>query len=964
MDRIPHYFTAMTQDFARQSHKPTGKHLSNIGVRMLLSRDIIWHHSDLQPCKAGEWFVELISLIPVHIAVARDNCFLPYKDGISGEAIQQELLGTEVADIIDIITLGPYEAILGSYMATRPVKVVSSMGEQSVGKSFSLNHLVDTSFAGSAMRTTEVPIYIHDQVVIALDFEGVHSLERTAQEDMLLVLFNAAVSNLIMFRNNFALNRNVANMFTSFQASARLFDPGNNPNLFKGLLTIIIKDVMDADKKEIVEEFSSKFNQIVNQEQGENFITVLHDNQLAVMPWDVIRSKEFYTRFSKLSKYLFKQQSTHVNAGEFLLTLKTLMAKLTAQDWGAIDQTLIRHRTSILQASLEQALVSGQGDIGPFGELEGLKNYDTQQVLEADDTDAIFYLGTEEDGLQERLANLLARLGSELARSDVDAVKLYLQEIGKQRIAHVKGWIDSNISRFMPTDNSDIKTLQRKFDELFAACVQKLMSRGSITVGLRIGASSRVPSARLQKVEIQGHVGCRLDITGLTYARLQLMSAEPPANSVTSEVVKRHASNLLSMMMNMSALPSFTNVESPADFKTSISTMGDRFHVPMPVHFHSTKIMTPTAAEKSVLARYGANSVHGIAPWVITSMGSNPEQSTCASKITPAARLANLPVFARSSQSRNQLRPYIAVSMTNLAIPSSPKRRDGLGATFVFLQDTGSTKAGIHILWILLLPTSAKHPAPSVDTFAIYPTVMRKGSMIPLMGRCKKPSGLSKIQEMRQLRPKGIGKGPKRAVLPICVSCIANILDDTHTSISVEMTQDTARKQIRSTLMSESYQTLMSGKIGYHIDCSGLGPTQITHDTTSSVDQMVESLLGVTPTGGTNFRQALITARQVMEQSWSAERKALSFWSISFGPQSDVLQEMAEIAKETATRAARGSGVPPIPCDFRTAINTVQLANAFSSIATSLRKTRASLINPTAPAYTRSGASSSALIAL
>ena len=36
----------------------------------------------------------------------------------------------------------------------QPVKVVSSMGQQSVGKSFSLNHFLDTSFAGSAMRTT------------------------------------------------------------------------------------------------------------------------------------------------------------------------------------------------------------------------------------------------------------------------------------------------------------------------------------------------------------------------------------------------------------------------------------------------------------------------------------------------------------------------------------------------------------------------------------------------------------------------------------------------------------------------------------------------------------------------------------------------------------------------------------------------------------------------------------------
>ena len=35
---------------------------------------------------------------------------------------------------------------------------MSSMGQQSVGKSFALNHLVDTSFAGSAMRTTGMSV--------------------------------------------------------------------------------------------------------------------------------------------------------------------------------------------------------------------------------------------------------------------------------------------------------------------------------------------------------------------------------------------------------------------------------------------------------------------------------------------------------------------------------------------------------------------------------------------------------------------------------------------------------------------------------------------------------------------------------------------------------------------------------------------------------------------------------------
>jgi hypothetical protein len=73
------------------------------------------------------------------------------------------------------------------------VKVVSSMGQQSVGKSFALNHLLDTSFAGSAMRTTGLSAAsatrgtradvgtegvwmsvtpTDDALIVALDFEG------------------------------------------------------------------------------------------------------------------------------------------------------------------------------------------------------------------------------------------------------------------------------------------------------------------------------------------------------------------------------------------------------------------------------------------------------------------------------------------------------------------------------------------------------------------------------------------------------------------------------------------------------------------------------------------------------------------------------------------------------------------------------------------------------------------------
>lgn len=182
------------------------------------------------------------------------------------------------------------------------MKVVSSMGEQSVGKSFALNHLMDTSFAGSAMRTTEgVWMSItptNEALLVALDFEGVHSIERSPQEDALLVLFNSAISNLVLFRNNFALSRDIADLFQSFQASSVILDPAANPSLFQSTLVLIIKDVVESDQREIVREFSLKLQKIVHTEQGSNFISKLHAGCLDIIPWPVIESSRFIRRES------------------------------------------------------------------------------------------------------------------------------------------------------------------------------------------------------------------------------------------------------------------------------------------------------------------------------------------------------------------------------------------------------------------------------------------------------------------------------------------------------------------------------------------------------------------------------------------------------------------------------------------------------------------------------------------
>ena len=74
--------------------------------------------------------------------------------------------------------------------------------------------------------------------------------------------------------------------------------------------------------------FSLKFQKIVQDEQDANFISHLHGGKLQIIPWPVIGSEDFYGLFFELKKKLDQQPPSHPTAGEFLHTLKTLMAKL------------------------------------------------------------------------------------------------------------------------------------------------------------------------------------------------------------------------------------------------------------------------------------------------------------------------------------------------------------------------------------------------------------------------------------------------------------------------------------------------------------------------------------------------------------------------------------------------------------------------------------------------------------
>ncbi|KAG8723550.1 hypothetical protein FRC09_002858 [Ceratobasidium sp. 395] len=480
------YFARMISGFERSTQKPMDGILSSISVSTS-PNGVTSLKNSVSEFLFGSFIVELLCLIPLHLAITRDNRFIPLKNGIWDPAHERSLLGADVPAIIDALSLGWYESLFQSYMATKAstrVRVVSSMGEQSVGKSYCLNHFADTSFAGSAMRTTE-GVWLsctptESYLLVSLDFEGVHSIERSAQEDALLVLFNTAISNLVLFRNNFALSRDIAGLFTSFQSSAMVLDPNANKGLFNSTLAIIIKDVTKSDARDIVKEygvelitlFSLKFRQIVEKEQDQNFISRLHRGRIQIIPWPVINSPGFYTLFRQLQQKLDQQQFTHGTAGAFLHNLKTLMAKIKAQDWGALDQNLAAHRAQQLLERLPRALCNGCTEEGP------LKNMDTDEELDSNDEDISFFVSeftggtsSENDAAVELSLQALIKLSSSTAGprqhvqdgAYVEAIQDLLYQSLDRRIDQVRNWTTTNVARF-PSSNQDIRNLFGKIN--------------------------------------------------------------------------------------------------------------------------------------------------------------------------------------------------------------------------------------------------------------------------------------------------------------------------------------------------------------------------------------------------------------------------------------------------------------------------------------------------------------------
>lgn len=86
---------------------------------LLLDKIVFNVNWEVSKYRVGEWLVDLLCLIPIHIAVCRENRFVPLGNGVISAELERTLLGADVNQIVDHLSFGWYESVFQSYMASK-----------------------------------------------------------------------------------------------------------------------------------------------------------------------------------------------------------------------------------------------------------------------------------------------------------------------------------------------------------------------------------------------------------------------------------------------------------------------------------------------------------------------------------------------------------------------------------------------------------------------------------------------------------------------------------------------------------------------------------------------------------------------------------------------------------------------------------------------------------------------------
>ncbi|KAK9798911.1 hypothetical protein WJX73_008623 [Symbiochloris irregularis] len=313
----------------------------------------------------GAWVLKAIECVPIQLCRVEGGQLQPMSDGkrmpvTPGIDSMEELAGC--------ISFGLYNSVLEA--ATQPVLVCSSMGAQSTGKSYQLNHLGGTLFGVSGRRCTDgilmtvrsVMVEVKEVNIVFLDCEGMNSWERLEIEDQLLALFSAALSSLTLLKTQFTFDRYVSQMLLRFNLGA----------------------------SKVISMCSSKSQAQRMVQQDDNFLATMYSGEYSLADFPCHQSRGFFRKLEKVAAKLAAIDPHFKSGREFGQVARMLLAKLSNSDWTPLDPDQIRSRVALLQSNLGTACHNGNlsgrlEEDAAAAEAAQLLNMDTQLPLAFDD---------------------------------------------------------------------------------------------------------------------------------------------------------------------------------------------------------------------------------------------------------------------------------------------------------------------------------------------------------------------------------------------------------------------------------------------------------------------------------------------------------------------------------------------------------------------------------------------------
>ena len=411
----------------------------------------------------GRFLKKLITFIPVQIERCQSNEFFILDNG---QTVSLDSVNVAF-DLIEKINLGYYESIFNSWNGN--IKVISSIGKQTTGKSYTLNHFTGSLFNIAGTRFTDgswMTVKEQDDCLyVILDFEGLGSFERTEQDDMLLSLFNRSLSTITIFKTEKCLDRDVDKMFNKINLGS---DQLNGiEKVFKGKFLIVINDVAEQDVEDTPKEFEEKINNIVSKGEN-NFIKRLYNSDFEIMAFPAFESRDDNTS-TLLSIIKDEIKPVFKSGPEFLSTSKLLMSKLAINDFSPLDRQQIDERVRFLRSLIPCAVhfgqVSNELPKKREQELKGLDNpafkIPLEKQIELASTGTItlndFETVFKENQLGDSPLKFLSIMNPtpENFHEWREGLQCFVAETIIFRFERVEAWIEENLRIWKNSENSE-----------------------------------------------------------------------------------------------------------------------------------------------------------------------------------------------------------------------------------------------------------------------------------------------------------------------------------------------------------------------------------------------------------------------------------------------------------------------------------------------------------------------------